>query len=545
MTLEKRGLERRKLLAGAAAVGIGGAALAGTTLLGGGAEAEETTSVLLPPPVVGPTDGQYPDLIFGLNNRWTSTPDNIYVVENPLQVAPVVRSAVSSGSRLTVRGGGHCFEDFVYNSEVKKVIDMTNMNRIYYDPIINAVAVEAGAILLDVYEKMYQSWGVTVPGGVCYSVGMGGHVAGGGWGWLVRRNGLIIDHLYAVEVVVVDASGTVRTIIATRNANDPNRDLWWAHTGGGGGNFGVVTRYFFRSPNTTGTDPRTFLPKPPSKVLSSFTLWDWSQMSQTDFKRLMTNYANYHVANISPTSPTRNLVSLFQIFHKSNGQIALYSVADAAAPGAQQMLDDYLAFLKNGVVAPIFAVQGTTPWLQFCRQTGTTNVLNNDPTLRGEYKSAYYKAVFPDAHLTALHRALTRDDVHNPNLNVVVSPYGGLTAAVAPSATALPHRECAYKLLWQAQWQSPADDAVNIAWARDSYREQFADTGGVPVPNAVTDGCYVNYADADLSDPTWNQSTSTWHDLYYKDNYRRLQTVKKAYDPRNFFRHRQSVELPS
>jgi FAD/FMN-containing dehydrogenase len=55
----------------------------------------------------------------------------------------------------------------------------------------------------------------------------------------------------------------------------------------------------------------------------------------------------------------------------------------------------------------------------------------------------------------------------------------------------------------------------------------------------------VNYADADLSDPNWNQSTSKWHDLYYKENYRRLQAVKKVYDPRNFFRHRQSVELPS
>jgi hypothetical protein len=120
-----------------------------------------------------------------------------------------------------------------------------------------------------------------------------------------------------------------------------------------------------------------------------------------------------------------------------------------------------------------------------------------------------------------------------------------MTAAVAPTATAIPHREAAYKLLWQVQWGSPADDAKNIAFARESYQDMFADTGGVPVPNDVTDGCYVNYADADLNDPTLNRSAVGWDYLYYKENYPRLQNVKKTYDPRNFFRHRQSIQLPS
>ncbi|HET9257222.1 MAG TPA: hypothetical protein VFO16_18765 [Pseudonocardiaceae bacterium] len=73
---------------------------------------------------------------------------------------------------------------------------------------------------------------------------VGGHVSGGGWGMLCRQYGLIIDHLYAVEVVVVDATGKARTVVATRERNDPNRDLWWARTGGGGNSFGVVTRYW-------------------------------------------------------------------------------------------------------------------------------------------------------------------------------------------------------------------------------------------------------------------------------------------------------------
>ncbi|WP_345408238.1 FAD-binding protein [Nonomuraea salmonea] len=170
---------------------------------------------------VGPDSPQYPDLVRALNARYTAAPRSVHVVDAPRQVRAIVEQAVSANKRLTVRGGGHCLEDFVYNSDVQMIIDLSNMNRVYYDEARNAIAVESGATLLDVYEKLYQTWGVTVPGGICYSVGMGGHVAGGGWGWLVRRDGLIIDHLYGVEVVTVRASGVVRKVVATREADDP------------------------------------------------------------------------------------------------------------------------------------------------------------------------------------------------------------------------------------------------------------------------------------------------------------------------------------
>ena len=68
--------------------------------------------------------------------------------------------------------------------------------------------------------------------------------------------------------------------------------------------------------------------------------------------------------------------------------------------------------------------------------------------------------------------------------------------------------------------------------------------GGVPVPDANTDGSYINYPDVDLADPAWNTSGVPWHTFYYKDNYPRLQQVKKRYDPRNVFRHALSIELP-
>ena len=97
-------------------------------------------------------------------------------------------------------------------------------------------------------------------------VGAGGHFCGG-YGPLSRLHGSVVDHLDAVEVVVVNRAGVARSVIATRDPKDPNHDLWWAHAGGGGGNFGVVTRYWLRTPGAAGDDPAKLLPRAPAGLL--------------------------------------------------------------------------------------------------------------------------------------------------------------------------------------------------------------------------------------------------------------------------------------
>jgi FAD/FMN-containing dehydrogenase len=124
-------------------------------------------------------------------------------------------------------------------------------------------ATAVGVTLGEAYRRLFAGWGVTVPAGWCPTVGAGGHVLGGGFGPLSRLLGLAVDYLYAVEVVVVDRRGRARRVVATRGRWDANRDLWWAHTGGGGGNFGVVTRYWFRTPGARSDDPSRLLPTPP------------------------------------------------------------------------------------------------------------------------------------------------------------------------------------------------------------------------------------------------------------------------------------------
>src|SRR5437764_7540017 len=128
------------------------------------------------------------------------------------------------------------------------------MNRIYFDETMRAIAIEGGATVGEVFKALHEQWGVVVPLGEYPRIGIGGHIAGGAFGFLCRELGLAADYLYAVEVVTVDERGRARPTIATRAPADPNRERRWAHTGGGGGNFGIVTRYWFRSPNGAGVD---------------------------------------------------------------------------------------------------------------------------------------------------------------------------------------------------------------------------------------------------------------------------------------------------
>ena len=552
-------INRRDLLKGAAAT----AAISGIpTVIGETNRAEAAT----PDPgtsfsavTVKSGDIRYPELIRGMNQRWVSHPDYVRLVSDTDQVVQAVQEAVDSGRRISIQGGGHCYTDFVHNPEVKVVINMTEMKGIYFDADRQAFAVEAGATLMEVYEKLFKIWGVTIPGGMCFSVGVGGHVSGGGYGLLSRKLGLVVDHLYAVEVVTVDGAGKARAVVATREENDPNRDLWWAHTGGGGGNFGVVTRYWFRTPSTPDGDPSRMLPNPPETVLVNAVSLPWSDLDQTSFSNLIRNYGNWHENNGAPGSPGTALCSFLLINNQANGSVGLLTFVDATDSGAEKLLQDYLSALLAGVDAQTQPVNHPVgelsalpdlyqpqilPWFTAVRLLGTDNPTLTNPTLRGDYKSAYLKKSFTDEQIAAMYTNLTRSDFQNPQSIMVLLSFGGQINSVASDATAASQRDSVFKVLFETFWSDESDDAANIDWCRTVYREVFAASGGYPVPNAVQDGCYINYPDTDINDPEQNTTGVPWHTFYYKGNYPRLQQIKAAYDPGDVFRHSQSIALP-
>lgn len=539
---EGTGVRRRAFLSGTA---VAGGALAATAAGLAPAAAAARSGRLsadagATPLTVRPADQRYADLRRGTNQRWVGSPERIVLATSTADVVQAVQQAVDSGKRLAVRSGGHCYENFTTHPDIDIVLDLSRMDDISYDERRRAFCVQPGASLGRVYDRLYKGWGVYLPAGNCPTVAAGGHIQGGGYGSMSRRDGLAVDHLYGIEIVVVQADGTARAVTATREPDDPHRELWWAHTGGGGGNFGVVTRYWLRSSDARGSDPSTQLPTPPREVWLSEVAWPWEQLTEARFARLMWNHGDWHTRNSAPDSPYTALFSQLKPFHKSAGAVVLDSLVDAGAPGAERLLQRYIDEVGDGLGArPQVRQYRKVPWLHATQWPGFTGP---DPTVRFKGKSVYARRTYTDAQIAAAYHHLTRDDFHNSGALLMIASYGGAVNRVAPDATAVPQRDSVLKYQVVSLWNDAADDEANIAWVRECYRDMFAATGGVPVPNETNDGCFINYADVELGDPRWSTSGVPWHDLYYKGGYRRLQKVKATWDPTGFFRHAQSVQ---
>ncbi|MFE7840557.1 FAD-binding oxidoreductase [Streptomyces sp. NPDC057474] len=538
---------RRRFVAGSftagAAAGLAAAGLPTTARAATPAAApapRTAAQAAAPAPRVTPGDPRYADLaVRGSNKRFTAHPDVFRPVTTTRQVVDAVADAVRQRKRIAVRSGGHCYENVVGDPAVRVVIDLGAMDAVTYDAGRRAFMIEAGARLMDVYRALFEGWGVTLPGGASATVGFGGHIAGGGYGALTRAHGLAADHLYAVEVVVVDAFGCARAVVATREKDDPHRDLWWAHTGGGGGNFGVVTRYWFRSPHATGTDPAQLLPRPPATILSNAVIFPREGMDKAAFGRLVRNHGLWHERNSGADSPYTGLYSGLvlpgRLKENDPGQSAIvFTHLDATLPDAPELLRRYVDELTDGVgVTPYITDTASDAWL-----TATLALAESQDTDKGrqKIKSAYLRRSFTDAQIDALYTHLNTADHRHESASVSIQSFGGHANTLPAHATAGSHRDSVLNVIFMNTWQDPQADADSIGWLRRLYRDVFASTGGVPVPGRGSDGCYINYPDIDLADPEWNSSGVSWQRLYYKDNYPRLQRIKAEWDPRGVFR---------
>ncbi|WP_329000632.1 FAD-binding protein [Kribbella sp. NBC_00709] len=522
-------VSRRGLLAGTA---VAGAALA----VPGTASAVTTTARS---DRIGPNDARYQDLVQrGQNRRFIGKPQYARVIRSTEDAVAAVQEAVRSGKRIAVRSGGHCFEDFVDSSDIEVLLDMSTYDAVTWDPQYKAFSIGAGATLETVYKELFYGWGLTVPAGGCLGVGAGGHFSGGGYGPLSRKYGSVVDHLYGVEIVVVDARGRARSVVATRD--NANSDLWWAHTGGGGGNFGVVTRYLMRSAGASGRTASESLPKAPAALRSTILLYDWSKTTQADFARTVRNWFDFFEQHNTADSPYSTLYAPFILTHNSAGQFLLSTQIDAAVPGSEQLMNAFNAAMVAGVdVKPQVVDLGVGPFLQMTIQRSIADT--PDPG-RGKYKAGYLKKGYTDEQILAIYRGLTDSAYKGPQSSLLLVPYGGKVNTVPSTATASAQRDVVGKMVLTASWETATDDDMHLAWARKVYGEIYRETGGAPVPNATNAGSYINYPDTDLADPAYNKSGVPWHDLYYLGNYPRLQQIKSKWDPRNVFHHKLSIE---
>jgi aclacinomycin oxidase len=490
---------------------------------------------------IGPADPRYRAAIDKrFNKRFTASPDYVRIVSSTDQVVSAVEEAVREDRRLVVTSGGHCLEGFVSDPEVRVIVDVSPMKRVYHDGERRAVAVEAGATVGETFRALFETWGVVVPLGEYPGIGVGGHVAGGAFGFLCRQLGLAADYLYAVEVVTVDANGRASSVVATRETSDPNRDLWWAHTGGGAGNFGVVTRYWFRSPDASGDDPAALLPRAPESIMTFRAELNWSDVDQSSFLRLLRDHGSWSERNSGADSPNATLWTLLELHRKQFGKIIVRGVSTAGA-AAERQIQDYLTTLSEAVGSPLSGELTRMSWLEFALNPFPDLFAMPQGGVSVKVKDALLRKRFTDRQIGVAYDYLTRTDHDAMGGLLGLATYGGRINTVARDATASAQRNAIFDTACNVGWMDPQDETRNLAWVRAFYRDLFAESGGVPVPGDAYDGTLINHPDVDLADPALNTSGVPWHTLYYNENYPRLQQIKAKWDPRNVFRHALSI----
>ena len=479
----------------------------------------------------------------GFNQRWYAPNlQNVYVPTNYMELQMAIQDATDKfGSDIKIFSSGHCYENFIHNSDTKAIIDLSTLNQIGFDKNYGFF-IESGAGNWQIVTHLLKRYNRCLPSGSCYSVAAGGHISGGGYGLLSRLHGLTVDWVTGLDVVAYQNGNFVKLHLSA----DENPDLFWALRGGGAGSFCAVYRFYFRE-----------LPQAPANGANIWILGlDWSEVTS---RSILKSFIEFIYAI---QSRSNRFFALGKLNHISAGELHLVVQLTNPLPGE---VDDLTIELnKRGFGIPKKPILGHPGYIG---NLGFKNSINNftflescqflngsGPNVRGKYKSAYMIDEFTEYELNTIYDHLTyRDSKADLSSTLLqVDTYGGQINTIGSSATPIPQRSSKYKLQYQTYWPTVGknngekipSDIGHLAFIRNFYNAMYKPTGGVPTPNEHTDGCYANYPDVDLGSGDLRNNALN---LYFKDNLRNnplnLVGVKKTWDPLNIFNHSQSIPL--
>jgi FAD/FMN-containing dehydrogenase len=421
------------------------------------------------------------------SKRTQLTPRVRVVAASAAAVSSTILWAINNGVGFAIRSGGHSYEGFSQSPDL--VIDVRGMKTIKLSGDKKSVSVGSGSSLGSVYDALASSH-LAIPAGSCFPVGVAGHSLGGGFGLLGRPFGLACDSVVSMEVV--DASGKILTA-----SEQENPDLFWALRGGGNGSFGVVTNFNFRtsSVNMVAKFSITWT-KPVAQAVKIVQAWQqWlehlpSSITGTlHLTKAKGGLVQVHMAGLSVQSESslkvelKRLQSLAGTANLSTSTITFHRAA-TIFDGGETNPDSVLMKAKSDYVTESMSEQGIL------------TLLNGLVKAPGE-------------------------------IAVLCDTYGGAINKIAADATAFVHRgNTKYVMQYYMQWDSAGASNANIAMMRTLY---------MSMRPFVSGGCYVNYCDLDLGD--------SYAKAYWGDNIARLMKIKAQVDPKNIFRHAQSVPL--
>jgi len=447
-------------------------------------EASERLRTQLEGRLIRPMDVEYDDARRIWNAMIDRRPALTARCEGAADVARCVAFARERDLLVSVRGGGHNIAGSAL-CHGGLVIDLSQLRRVEVDAAARRATVLPGATLADV-DRETQTFGLATPLGINSTTGIAGLTLGGGFGWLTRKLGFTVDNLVAADLVTADAR-------MVRASADEHPDLFWAIRGGGG-NFGVVTRFEFAL-HPVGPEVLSglvFYPHAEARpVLRQYAQW------VEDIPDDLTVWIVLRAAPPLPFLPA-----------SVHGQPVLaLAVFHAGEPARGEALIEPLRSFGT-ILGEHVGVQPYCQWQQAFDPLLT-------PGMRNYWKSHNFTRLGEGAIDVALDYA---SRMPSPHCEVFFGLLGGAAGRAERSSAAYPHRDAKLVMNVHGRWERASEDAACIGWSRSLFDAMSPHASG---------GVYVNFLTEDEGERI---------QAAYGENYTRLASVKKRYDPDNLFR---------
>ncbi|MCD2440751.1 FAD-binding protein [Agromyces sp. SYSU K20354] len=400
-------------------------------------------------------------------------PDAVVRPHTVDEVAEAVARAAAAGQAIAVRSGGHGLVPV----EDGLVVDLAEFTSIDVGDD-GLVTVGGGAHWGDIANALAPR-GLGISSGDTRDVGVGGLTLGGGIGWLVRAHGLAVDALREVELVT--AAGEVLTVNARSHP-----DLFWA-VRGGGGNFGVVTRF-------------TFQAVPADGLVGGHIAFDTS-----DVTAVIRAWRDVMRAGPDELNSTLLLMPPFAPEMPSGPQLAV------ATRGSEDEL--------RSLLAPLLSLPSVTSVSLSPVTLG--DLLEDAPPGKPPFDFVGGNGFVPELTDEAIDVIAAQFAREVPTM-VLLRALGGAFSRIAPDATALAYREAEALLI------------VNAIVAPDAAPEQIAALkAGSDAALAFTRGAYGGFSPERSDDVT--------RSIYPPATFDRLRRVKAQVDPDNVFRQNHNI----
>ncbi|KAK1408620.1 hypothetical protein QVD17_40549 [Tagetes erecta] len=440
-----------------------------------------------------------------------------------------IQAAIMCGKQnrllMKTRSGGHDYEGLSYVTNTNQpyfVVDMFNFRSINVDIEQETAWVQAGASLGEVYYGIAEkSKTHGFPAGICPTVGVGGHISGGGYGTMMRKYGLSVDNV--VDAQLIDVNGKVL------DRESMGEDLFWAITGGGGVSFGVVLAYKLK------------LVRVP-EVVTVFTI---ERTLEQDLSTIAERW--------------------LQVAHKLDNNVFLRMTLDVVnnTRGEKTIRGKFMTLYLGSSTDLVTLVNKDLPEL---------GLRNSDCIEMSWIESVVYYAEFPSGTPTSM--LLSRvaqsirlgpfknksDYLKNPiskqgfefifeklkelvNIQVDFNPYGGRMGEISEFEKPFPHRAGNIaKLQYVVFWNETGSEARNQNLNKSRMLYEFM----TPFVSKNPREAFLNYRDLDIGVNNHGRNASIegmvyGHKYFKETNYKRLTRVKARVDPYNFFRNEQSI----